>query len=151
MNGYFSSYDEEDDDNSVLDAAEKVADMHFKKRSIKNAEPAFLHLQEEAFEKKDSLLYFYSTGVLFLIKNVDAIAGNDSFRVEELKEIVLDGPVKHIDAEVLTEIQTLCKQAKSQDYKDILIHKELSPELKEFTISDFLGRGITYCNLALFK
>ena len=103
-------------------------------------------LRDKAFEQKDPLLYIYATGLLFLIKNIDALP-SDIDDYNELSRLILDGTVsgsKAVDIDSLTKMGDLCRRAKKVDLFDIP-GRENHPIIlngKNFSIRDLIGLAI---------
>lgn len=145
---YVKSYDDINlDDDEKLDELLKTHGKIFELvEMIERALSPCEELRDKAFEQKDPLLYIYATGLLFLIKNVDALPYNIDDH-NELSRLILNGTVsgsKALDIDSLTKMSDLCQRLGKVDLFDIP-GRENHPIIlgsKKYSIRDLIGIAI---------
>lgn len=145
---FIKSYDDLDFDenetlNEILETHGKMFEMV---EMIEGTHSSCEELRDKAFEQKDPLLYIYATGLLFLIKNVDALPYNiDDYN--ELSRLILNGTVsgsKAVDIDSLTKMSDMCQRSRKVDLFDIPGRKNHPIILsgKKYSIQDLIGIAI---------
>lgn len=156
---FIESWDNMSEASWIETIAKEVQERKEKKDAIVSSEKAYQDLQDIAYEEKDILKFIYSTGVLFLIKNlkvVDRYGHISDVYLDELSSIVLDGPHSVIDIDVLEQVRDLVKYYLSvKDYGQSVINPldfPINPDRcinlksKKYTVSDLVGTAIQLIN-----